>query len=100
MIYSVKKIDTNILNLIIGRIKKNFSGKIKKNKKNFKGGQKMIKQCAWCKSLMLDGIRIKNSKQIIAGMSHGICLTCKKDMEMIYKKEKKGIRGTMLAAAV
>jgi len=60
----------------------------------------MIKQCAWCKSLMLDGIRIKNSKQIIAGMSHGICLGCKKDMEVIYQKEKNVVRGDVLAAAV
>jgi hypothetical protein len=49
---------------------------------------------------MLDGIRIKNSKQIIAGMSHGICLGCKKDMEVIYQKEKNVVRGDVLAAAV
>ena len=60
----------------------------------------MIKQCAWCRSLMIEGIRIKNSKQIISAMSHGICLSCKKEMEVIYQKEKNVARGDVLAAVV
>ena len=41
----------------------------------------MIKQCAWCKNLMIDGIRLDGEKDIISGMSHGICRICKEKLK-------------------
>jgi hypothetical protein len=58
----------------------------------------MTKQCAWCKSIMVNGIKIKQSNHIISGMSHGICLSCKKSIEMVYHDEKKGFNGDILSA--
>jgi len=53
----------------------------------------MIKQCAWCKSLMVNGIRIDKSPGLISDMSHGICITCKKEMELDFFRHQHSVVG-------
>lgn len=40
-----------------------------------------VHQCAWCKSLMIDGVRIEDIPDFTPE-SHGICLVCAASMEM------------------
>jgi len=41
-----------------------------------------IWQCAWCRCIMLDGVKVKEAQKILE-MSHGICPSCG---ETILKK--------------
>ncbi len=42
---------------------------------------KIVHQCAWCRSLIIDGVRIPDIPGFVAD-SHGICLVCATAMEM------------------
>ncbi|HPZ07707.1 MAG TPA: hypothetical protein PL110_06315 [Candidatus Eremiobacteraeota bacterium] len=41
---------------------------------------KDIFQCAWCRCLMKNGIKIKETCELL-NISHGICLSCWKALE-------------------
>ena len=62
----------------------------------------MIKQCAWCKSLTLNGIKIRSKENIVPGMSHGICLSCKIELVKDYNRSNMNAlpRTPLVAAAV
>ena len=54
----------------------------------------MIKQCAWCKYLIIDGIRLDEKKYVISGMSHGICVVCKEKLNMqlnLFKEQQYAV---------
>jgi len=44
-------------------------------------GKQVVHQCAWCRSMMIDGIRIEDIPGFTPD-SHGICLVCACTMEM------------------
>lgn len=48
----------------------------------------MIKQCAWCKSLIVNGVKVEKLNKLNSEMSHGICHSCKKEMEMDFFRLK------------
>jgi len=47
----------------------------------------VIKQCAWCKSFTLNGLRVQNNDRMVSGMSHGICLPCKVELVKDYTRK-------------
>jgi hypothetical protein len=48
--------------------------------------ENMIKQCAWCESLTVAGLKITEPLPRKNGYSHGICLACKG--EFLNKKDE------------
>jgi len=40
----------------------------------------MIRQCAWCRSFIVKGLRVSRPLPVISGYSHGICLKCRNEI--------------------
>ena len=52
----------------------------------------MVRQCAWCRSFIIKGLRVSRPLPSLSGYSHGICLKCKN--EISGKKDARNTQAT------